>query len=115
MPPQQTHYNEKRACAYLALLGFLLFLGLQGPSAAPLLQSFLHLWRQAAGERLILLQALDQTQASIDAGQVVPTWRQKKKTKKTGGGRKEKYLVCIASKTMTLTISYNRTISGNKL
>ncbi|KAF3837209.1 hypothetical protein F7725_004673 [Dissostichus mawsoni] len=61
---------------YLALLALLLPLGVLAPPAAPLLQSVLGLRCQAAGERLVPLQTLDQTQAGIHTGQVVLKSRQ---------------------------------------
>lgn len=65
-PAQQTHSQHhqpllklKPAGAYLALLIVVLFLGLQAPSAAPLLQGLLDLRCQGARESLPLFQVLD--------------------------------------------------------
>lgn len=64
---------------YLVLLVLLLSLGLSAPSAAPLLQRLLDLRCQAAWDRLLPVQSLDQTQAGIHTGQVVPTWKENTK------------------------------------
>lgn len=64
--------SSTTAAPHLALLGLFLSLGLSAPSAAPLLQRLLGLRRQAARQRRRPVQALDQTQAGVHAGQVVP-------------------------------------------
>lgn len=82
-----TYYNTTKSCLrcattsttaapHLALLGLFLSLGLSAPSAAPLLQRLLGLRRQAGRRRRHPVPALDQTQAGVHAGQVVPACMQ---------------------------------------